>query len=90
MPKYLIERNVAGAGRLSFQQLQQVARTSCRVLGELGPAIQWLESHVTPDGITCLYIAPDESMLREHALRGGFPADRISRVIRTIDPTTAE
>jgi len=89
MPKYVIERRIAGAGSLGAADLQGIAARSCAVLGELGPSIQWLESQVTDDAVYCLYIAPDETLLREHARRGGFPADRIARVRATIDPTTA-
>jgi hypothetical protein len=90
MPKYLIERNIPGAGDLSSEELAGIARTSCGVLSEMGPQIQWVESFVTPDKIYCVYIAPSEALVREHAARGGFPADRVSVVRRTIDPTTAE
>jgi len=90
MPKYLIEREIPGAGSLSAADLRGIAQTSCGVLGEMGPQIQWLESFVTGDKIYCVYIAPSEALVREHASRGGFPADRVSEVARTIDPTTAE
>jgi len=89
MPKYVIERRIAGAGNLTAADLQGIAARSCAVLNELGPSVQWLESQVTEDTVYCLYIAPDETLLREHARRGGFPADRIARVRATIDPTTA-
>jgi cell division inhibitor SulA len=89
MPKYVIERRIAGAGSLTAADLQGIAARSCAVLNELGPSIQWLESQVTDDTVYCLYIAPDETLLREHARRGGFPADRIARVRATIDPSTA-
>ncbi len=90
MPKYVIEREIPGAGNLSKEELQGISQTSCGVLNELGPRIQWLESYVTGDKIYCVYIAPDEEMVREHAARGGFPANRISEVKTIIDPTTAE
>jgi hypothetical protein len=90
MPKYLIERNIPGAGKLSAQQLHGISQTSCNVLQELGPQIQWVQSFVTADRITCVYIAPDEAILREHARRGGFPVDAILEVGTIIDPTTAE
>ena len=89
MPKYVIERRIAGAGNLTAADLQGIAARSCAVLNELGPSVQWLESQVTEDTVYCLYIAPDETLLREHARRGGFPVDRIARVRATIDPTTA-
>jgi hypothetical protein len=90
MPKYVIEREIAGAGDLSAEQLQGVSQTSCNVLNELGPQIQWVQSYVTGDKIYCVYIAPNEEMVREHATRGGFPANKISEVKNIIDPTTAE
>ena len=90
MPKYVIEREIPGAGSLSADELKRVAQTSCGVLSEMGPQVQWLESFVTADKIYCVYIAPSEELVREHAARGGFPADRVSEVKRTIDPTTAE
>jgi len=90
MPRYLIERDIPGLGRLPAPALQELARKSCQVLRELGPAVQWVESFVTADTMYCVYLAPEEALLREHAIRGGFPADRISRVSRVIDPTTAE
>ncbi len=90
MPKYLIEREIPGAGQLTPQQLQAVSQTSCGVLKNLGPQIQWLHSYVTADKIYCVYIAPNEAMIREHAKQGGFPANRISQVKTMIDPTTAE
>ena len=90
MPKYLIERDVAGVGASTDEQLQQIAQTSCSVLREMGPNIQWIQSYVTPDKIYCVYIAPDEHMIRDHARRGGFPANRVSEVMAGIDPTTAE
>ena len=90
MPSYVIERNLPGAGRLSPAEVRAVAQKSCSVLRELGSDIQWVESYVTDDRIYCVYLAPDEEMIREHARRGGFPADRISRVRRQISPLTAE
>ena len=90
MPKYLIEREIPGAGRMSPQELQAVSQTSCGVLRKLGPQIQWQHSYVTGDKIYCVYIAPNEEMVREHAQQGGFPADRISEIKTIIDPTTAE
>ena len=90
MPKYLIEREIPGAGKLSAAELQAISQKSCGVLSEMGPSIQWLESYVTPDKIYCVYIAPSETAVREHASRGGFPANRVSEIGRMIDPTTAE
>lgn len=90
MPKYLIEREIPNAGALSPAELQGIAQTSCRVLGELGPTIQWVHSYVTEDKITCIYIAPNAELVREHARRGGFPADRVLEVATIIDPVTAE
>ena len=90
MPKFIIERDLPGAGDLSPQQLQGVAEKSCSVLRDLGPRIQWVHSYVTDDKIYCVYIAPNEEMVREHAQRGGFPANSIKQVKLTIDPTTAE
>ena len=90
MPKYVIEREIAGVGASPAEALQTVSKTSCSVLKELGPQIQWLESYVTDDKIYCVYIAPNEDLIREHATRGGFPANRISEVRTIIDPTTAE
>ena len=90
MPKYVIEREVPGAGRLTAQQLQDISRTSCSVLRKLGSEIQWIQSFVTGDKIYCVYIAPDEQVIREHAKQGGFPANRIAEVALVIDPTTAE
>lgn len=90
MPKYLIERDVPGAGNLSPQELQSISQKSCSVLRSLGPQIQWLESFVTNDKLYCVYIAPDEKTVRAHAEQGGFPANRISEVKTVIDPTTAE
>jgi hypothetical protein len=90
MPKFVIERDLPGAGDLSHEQLQAVARKSCDVINELGPRIQWVQSYVTDDKIYCIYIATDEQLLREHASRGGFPANRVSQVREIIDPTTSE
>ncbi len=90
MPKYLIEREIPGAGKLSQQELQAISQKSCGILGEIGPAIQWVESFVTQDKIYCVYIAPDEALVRDHAQQGGFPANRVSRIVTMIDPTTAE
>ena len=90
MPKYVIEREIPGAGNLSPQELQGVAQTSCSVLQNLGPQIQWVQSFVTGDKVYCVYIAPSEDLIREHAKQGGFPANRISEIRSTIDPTTAE
>lgn len=90
MPKFVIEREIPGAGNLSGQELKAVSQTSCQVLRELGPQVQWLQSYVTADKIYCVYIAPDEELVREHARLGGFPANSVSRVMSVIDPTTAE
>ena len=90
MPKYVIEREIPGVGKLSTAELRGVSQKSCGVLQELGPAIQWVESYVTDDKIYCVYVAPNEAMVREHATKGGFPANKISAVRRVIDPTTAE
>lgn len=90
MPRFVIERELPGAGNLSQDELTGISQTSCGVLRELGPEIQWVESYVTPDKIYCVYIAPNEDLIREHAQRGGFPANRISEVKNVISPTTAE
>ncbi len=90
MPKFVIEREIPDAGKLSAADLQGVSQKSCGVLQEMGPQIQWVESFVTDDKIYCVYIAPDEAAVREHAQKGGFPANRISEVRSVIDPTTAE
>jgi hypothetical protein len=90
MPKYVIEREIPNAGTLSTQELQGISQKSCGVLRSLGPEIQWVQSYVTDDKIYCVYIAPNEEMVREHARQGGFPANRISEVRAVIDPTTAE
>lgn len=90
MPKYVIEREMPGAGSLSREQLKAASQTSCGVLGELGPKIQWVQSYVTDDKIYCVYIAPNKQLIEQHARQGGFPANRISEVKAMIDPTTAE
>ncbi|HET7441835.1 MAG TPA: DUF4242 domain-containing protein [Terriglobales bacterium] len=90
MPKYVIEREIPGAGKLTAEQLQGISQKSCGVLRNLGPQIQWVHSYVTDNKIYCVYIAPNEQMVREHANQGGFPANKISEVKRVIDPTTAE
>ena len=89
MPKYVIEREIPGAGQLTGEQLQAISQKSCGVLQKLGSQIQWVESFVTPDKIYCIYIAPNEELVREHARQGGFPANRVSEVKTIIDPTTA-
>jgi hypothetical protein len=90
MPKYLIEREIPGVGSLSPQEIQAVSAKSCDILKQLGPQIQWLHSYRTQDKLYCVYIAPDEEAINEHARRGGFPANRISQIQQVIDPTTAE
>ncbi|MGR8980461.1 MAG: DUF4242 domain-containing protein [Gammaproteobacteria bacterium] len=90
MPKYIIEREIPHAGSLTAQDLQAISQKSCSVLNEMGPKIQWLQSYVTDNKVYCVYIAPDEASIREHAEKGGFPANRISKVETIIDPTTAE
>lgn len=90
MPKYVIERDIPGAGKLSRQELHAISQKSCGVLNKLGPQIQWVQSYVTDDKIYCVYIAPNEAMVREHARQGGFPANRVSEVKSVIDPTSAE
>lgn len=90
MPKYVIEREIPGAGKLTPEQLKGISQTSCGVLSNLGPQIQWLHSYVTGDKIYCVYIAPNEEMVREHAKLGGFPANAVNEVMTVIDPTTAE
>ncbi len=90
MPKYVIERELPGAGKLTADQLKGISQTSCSVLNKLGPQIQWVNSYVTGDKIYCVYIAPNAEMVREHAKQGGFPANSISEVVTIIDPTTAE
>jgi Protein of unknown function (DUF4242) len=90
MPKFVIEREIPGAGNLTAQQLQAISQKSCTVLHDLGPSIQWVHSYVTDDKIYCIYIAPDEALVRKHAAQGGFPANKVSEVRMVIDPTTAE
>ena len=90
MPKYVIERELPGAGQLTGDQLREISEKSCAVLSNMGPQIQWLESFVTDDKIYCVYVAPSEALVREHARQGGFPANRVSRVRAVIDPTNAE
>ncbi len=90
MPKYVIEREIPGAGKMTPEQLQAVSQTSCGVLRQLGPEIQWVHSYVTDDKIYCIYNAPNEAMVLEHATKGGFPANKVSQVRTIIDPTTAE
>jgi Protein of unknown function (DUF4242) len=90
MPKFVIEREIPGAGKLTPAELKAISRKSCGVLSSLGPKVQWIESYVTPDRLYCIYHAEDESLVRRHAELGGFPANRISRVSSVIDPATAE
>lgn len=90
MPQYLIERNIPGAGKLTPAELKAISQKSCGVLNEMGTSIQWVHSYVTGDHIHCVYRASNEALVREHALKGGFPADRVSEIITMIDPTTAE
>jgi hypothetical protein len=90
MPKYIIERNIPGAGAMTPSDLRGVAQKSCGVLETMGPKVQWVESFVTPDKVYCVYIAESEALVREHARKGGFPADRVSEVKGRMDPTTAE
>jgi hypothetical protein len=90
MPKFVIEREIPGAGKLSKDDLKAISQRSCGVLHEMGPHIQWVQSFVTDDKIYCVYIAPDEATVREHAELGGFPANKVSEVRSTIDPTTSE
>ncbi|ASF45877.1 DUF4242 domain-containing protein [Methylovulum psychrotolerans] len=90
MPKYIIERDIPGAGALTAADLQGISQKSCGVLSDMGPKIQWLESYVTDDKVYCVYIAPDADTVREHAEKGGFPANRVSEIKTIIDPTTAE
>ena len=90
MPKYLIEREIPGASKLTPDELQGISQKSCSVLRSMGPQIQWVQSYVTEDKIYCVYIAPDEETIREHAAQGGFPANQISRISSVIDPTTSE
>lgn len=90
MPKFVIERNIPGAGKLSPQELQAISQKSCGVLSKMGPQIQWVHSYVTDDKIYCVYVAPNEEAVREHARQGGFPANVVARVRTIIDPTTSE
>jgi len=90
MPKYVIEREIPGAGQFTPEQLTGISQVSCGVLKTMGPQIQWVQSYVTGDKIYCVYIAPDEEMVREHARQGGFPANSVAAVTTIIDPTTAE
>ena len=90
MPKYVIEHDVPGAGKLSPRELQALSQKSCSVLNKLGPEIQWVQSYVTGDKVYCVYIAPSAEMIREHARQGGFPANRIEEIKAVIDPTTSE
>ncbi|HYK38195.1 DUF4242 domain-containing protein [Alloacidobacterium sp.] len=90
MPKFVIEREIPGAGKLSSEEMRAISQTSCGVLRQLGPQIQWIHSYVTDDKIYCVYIAPDEETVRKHAQMGDFPANRVSQVRSVIDPTTAE
>ncbi len=90
MPKYVIERDMPGLGKLSSAELQGASQKSCSVLRDLGPSIQWLHSYVTDDKLFCVYLAPNEELIREHAKQGGFPANKISKVHRVIEPVTAE
>jgi hypothetical protein len=90
MPKFVIEREIIGAGKLPQQELQAISQKSCSVLKEMGPQIQWVQSYVTGDKIYCVYIAPNAEAVREHATRGGFPANTVAQVTTIIDPTTSE
>lgn len=90
MPKFVIEREIPGAGNLTQEELQGISQKSCNVLHELGPSVQWLQSYVTPDKVYCVYIAPDKEAIFKHAEMGGFPANAVSEVVDIIDPTTAE
>jgi hypothetical protein len=90
MPRFLIEREIPDAGKLSAEELQAISQKSCEVLNQMGPRIQWVQSYVTGNKIYCIYIAPDEGMIKEHARQGGFPANSISEIKTVIDPTTAE
>lgn len=90
MPRFIIEREIPRAGELSPEQLKSISQTSCKVLGNLGPQIQWDHSYVAGDKIYCVYIAPNEEIIREHAKQGGFPANKITRISQVIDPVTAE
>ena len=90
MPKYIIEREIPGAGKMTQEELKGISQVSCGVLSKMGPQIQWVHSYVTGDKIYCIYIAPNEEMLREHAQQGGFPANSVNKVTSMIEPTTAE
>ena len=90
MPKYVIERESPNAGKLTAEQFKSISQTSCAVIEEMGPKIQWIHSYVSDDKIYCVYIAPNEDMLFEHAKKGGFPANKVSEVVTVIDPTTSE
>lgn len=90
MPRYIIEREIPGAGNLSAADLQAISQKSCGVIRNLGPSLQWVQSFVTDNKVYCVYLAPNEELVREHALQGGFPANVVSRVLTMIDPTTAE
>ena len=90
MPKFIIEREMHGVGNLTAEELREASAKSCNVLHRLGPTVQWIESYVADDKLYCIYLAPDAAMVREHALQGGFPANKVSQVRRMIDPTTAE
>ena len=90
MPKYVIERDIPGAGNLSAQEIKGISQKSCTVLGGMGPQIQWLQSYVTGDKVYCVYIAPNEAMVREHARQGGFPANCVTKISAIIEPATAE
>jgi predicted Rdx family selenoprotein len=90
MPKFIIEREIPGAGKLSPEDLRGISQKSCGVLNGMGPRIQWVQSYVTDDKVYCVYVAPDETAVREHARQGGFPANAVARVRAVIDPTTAE
>lgn len=90
MPKFMIERNVKGVGKLSDTDFRKAAKKSCDVIRDMGPEVQWIESYVTDDKFYCVYLSPDENMLREHAQRAGFPADAVNKIARVVDPVTAE
>lgn len=90
MPKYVIEREIPGAGKLTTEELKGISQTSCGVLRKMGPQIQWVHSYVTEDKIYCVYIAPNKEMVEQHAKEGGFPANVVTEVSEVIDPTTAE
>jgi hypothetical protein len=90
MPKFIIEREITGAGKLDQTELQGISQKSCDILKKLGPSVQWVESYITDDKAYCVYIAPSEELIKEHAIQGGFPANKISQIRRMIDPTTSE